>query len=61
METASIIYHVSVMIISIIIFFMKITSPNAIFELSLKLLAKIIPLFCMLYAGVQIFKYVGII
>jgi hypothetical protein len=60
METASLIYHFSVMIIAIVMFFMKLTAPNAIFELILKAVGKIVPLFCMLYAGIQIFKYFGI-
>lgn len=61
METASLIYHFSVMIVAIVMFFMKLTAPNAIFELFLKAVGKIVPLFCMLYAGIQIFKYYGIV
>lgn len=61
METASLIYHFSVMIMSIVIFFMKISATNEIFALFLKAIGKIVPLFCMLYAGVQIFKHLGII
>lgn len=61
METASLIYHISVIIMAILIFFMKFTARNDALELVLKLLGKIIPLFCMLYAGIQIFKHWGII
>ena len=61
METVNLFYHVSVILIAIVIFFMKITAPNAVFELFLKSIGKVIPLCCMLYAGVQIFKYFGII
>lgn len=58
MET---VYHFSVVIIAIIIFFMKVTAPNAFGQLILRLLAKVVPLFCMLYAGIEIFKYFKII
>lgn len=61
METASLIYHFSVMVIAIVMFFMKLTAPNAVFELFLKAVGKIVPLFCILYAGIQIFKHFGII
>lgn len=61
MITASLAYHFSVMIIAIIMFFMKLTAPNANFELLLKAVVKIVSLYCMLYAGVQMFKIWGII
>lgn len=62
MEKINLFYHSSVMIIAIVMFFfMKLTAPNAIFELFLKAIGKIIPLFCILYSGIQIFKYLGII
>jgi hypothetical protein len=61
METANLIYHFSVMIISIVFFFMKLTAPNEILQLFLRAIGKIVPLFCMLYAGVQIFKHFGIV
>ena len=46
---------------ALVIFFMKVTARNDVFELLLKTLGKIVPLFCMLYAGIQIFKHFGII
>lgn len=61
METANLIYHFSVLAIAIIMFFMKFTAPNAFGELLLKAFGKVVSLFCMMYAGVQIFKYFGII
>ena len=61
METANLIYQFCVIAISIVIFFMKITAPNAVFELLLKAVGKIVPLYCMMYSGVQIFKHFGII
>jgi hypothetical protein len=61
METASLIYHISVILMALVIFFMKVTARNDVFELLLKTLGKIVPLFCMLYAGIQIFKHFGII
>jgi hypothetical protein len=59
MEIANLIYHSSVIIISILIFFLKITAKN--FELLYKALGKIVPLFCMMYASLQIFKILNLI
>ena len=61
MEVANLIYHFSVIVMSVLVFFLTISFPNAFFEMVLKLIGKIIPLFCILYAGVQIFKHFGII
>lgn len=61
MEIANLIYHISVMLIALVMFFMKYKTHNAVFELFLKVIGKIVPLFCMLYSGVQIFKHFGII
>lgn len=55
------IYHLSVLLISIIMFSMKITFHNEILQLFLRACGKLIPLYCMLYAGIQIFKHFGII
>lgn len=61
MEVANLIYHFLVIVMSILVFFLNITFPNAFFEIVLKFIGKIVPLFCILYAGVQIFKYFGLI
>jgi len=61
METANVIYHLSVILIAIVIFFMKITAPNDFLELILKLLGKVVPIFCIAFAVVQLFKHCGII
>ena len=58
---AELIYNFSVMAMAILLFFMKFTAPNAIFEVLIRAIGKVIPLFCILYAGVQIFKHFGII
>lgn len=61
METANLLFHFSVMLISLMVFFLKITAPNAFLELILKAIGKLIPLFCLLFAGVQIFKHFGLL
>lgn len=61
METANLIYHFSVVCVSLIIFFLKITAPNAIFEFFARAICKIVPLYCILYAGIKIFQHFGIL
>lgn len=61
METANLVYHFSVVAISLVIFCMKIKAPNAIFQFLLQVVGKLVPIYCILYAGVQIFKHFGII
>lgn len=61
METANIIYHYSVLVIAIVFFFMKWTATSAFFQFILNAVSKIGGLYCILYSGVQIFKYYGII
>lgn len=61
MEKANLIYQFCVIAISIVMFFIKLTTTNAVFELILKAVGKVVPLYCMMYAGVQIFKHFGII
>lgn len=61
MEKVTLFYHVSVMLMSIIIFFMEITAPHWLAEFIYKTLGKLIPIFCILYSGIQIFKIFGII
>lgn len=57
METANLIYHFSALSMGVLLFFMKFTAPNAFGEIILKAVGKIVPLFSILYAGIQIFKY----
>jgi len=61
METINLTYHFSVIIIAIVMFFMNITAPNAYVQLLFRAVGKIVPLFCMLYAAIQIFKHFGIV
>ena len=61
METTNLIYHLLVVLMSIVMFNTKITAPNDFLEIILKSLVKLDSLFCMLYAGVQLFKHFGII
>lgn len=61
MTTPNLIYHFCVIAMSILIFFMKFSAPNDFFELILKTLGKIVPLFSIAYAIVQLFKHFQII
>jgi len=61
METANVFYHVSVMLIALIVFFMKVTAPNAFLEMILKLIGKLVPIFCIGFAVAQLFKHFGIV
>lgn len=61
MNTLTLIYHFAVITISLVIFFMEVTAENAVIELIAKILGKIVPLFCIFYAGIEIFKYFGVI
>jgi len=54
-------YNFSVAAMAVLLFFMKFTAPNAALELLIKIIFKAIPLFCIFYSEVQIFKYYGII
>lgn len=57
-----IIYHVLVLILAVMWFFMKITyTGGAFLELIIKVLSKILPIFMIGYALVQIFKLTGIL
>ena len=55
------VFHFAVIAISLVVFFLRITASNAIFEFFMSAIAKVVPLFCMLFSGVQIFKYFGLI
>ena len=54
-------YNFAVLTMATFILFLDITAPNALLQLILKAVAKIIPLFMIGYAMVQIFKYFGIL
>ena len=55
------IYHFVVLLISLLVFFMKFTAPGAIADVTVKIIGKLCPLYCMLYSGIQIFKHFNII
>jgi hypothetical protein len=61
MEKTNLIYHICVVLISIIVFFMRITSNNEHAQLLYRTIGKVVPIFCIMYAVVQIFKFIGII
>jgi len=61
MNTITLIYHFAVIVIALVIFFLKVRGPNNIFTIFCQIMGKLVPIFCILYAGVQIFKYFGII
>jgi len=54
-------YHIGVVLISIAIFFMNFSSGNSAFELFIKILGKLIPLFLIAFAFINIFKILGVI
>ncbi len=60
-ETAELIYHSLVICIAVVVFFLKISASNAVFEFILKAFGKLAPLFVIIYAGVQIFKLLGLV
>lgn len=61
MKELELIFYTLVIFISLIVFFLKITAPNYIFELMLKTLGKLAPLFCIFYAGISIFKILNLL
>ena len=60
-NTIGLIYNFAVLASAILILFMNFTAPNALVEFILKAICKIVPLFVIGYAMVQIFKHYGII
>ena len=60
MNTIELIYNFAVLAMATLILFMDFTAPNALLEFVLKAIGKIVPLFMIGYAIVQIFKYYGI-
>jgi len=61
MEIIELCYHIGVIIVGLVVFFLKWTAENSFLEAILKVIFKFIPLFVIMYAGVQIFKIWGII
>ena len=61
MNTIELIYNFAVLGMATLILFMKFTATNTLLELVLKITGKVLPLFMIGYAMVQIFKYYGII
>ena len=61
MLTVSLVFHVCVVLVSLLIFFMKFTSTNGYVELFIKILGKLIPLFTMSYSCLMIFKALGLL
>lgn len=57
MGTAIFIYHLLVLLITLMVFFIKITAPGVTLELFTKLIIKLEALYCILYSGIEIFKY----
>lgn len=56
------IYHCFVLSIALLVFFMEFTwKDHPILEILLKILGKAVPLFVMLYSGIQVFEYLSII
>lgn len=58
MET---IYHFITILFAIIMFDLQISTPNAILTFLLKSISKVSSVFVILYSGIQIFKYLGIL
>ena len=61
MNTIELIYNFTVLSMATLIFLFKITIQNNFFEVILKILFKLVPLFIMIYTIIQIFKHYKII
>jgi len=61
MNTIELIYNFTVLSMATLIFLFKITIQNNFFEIILKILFKLVPLFIMIYTIIQIFKHYKII
>ena len=61
MNTIELIYNLAVLAMATLIFFLNFTATNALLEAVIRAIGKIVPLFMISYAMVQIFKYCGII
>lgn len=54
-------YHILSLLMALLVFFMKFTAQNSFIQPILVLLGKVIPLFVLLYSGIQIFKHFGVL
>jgi len=61
MNTIELIYNFTVLAMAILILFLNFTAKNELTEFILKAIGKIVPLFMIGYAMVEIFKHYGII
>lgn len=61
METYLLIYHVIVVLMSVILFSMKVTAPTAILKFILTAIVKLSSLYTGAYAVIGIFKIVEIL
>ena len=61
MNTIELIYNLAVLAMATLVFFLNFNAANALLEAVIKVIGKIVPLFMIGYAMVQIFKYYGII
>lgn len=55
------IYYVISLLLALVMFFLRITAPNATLEILFRGITKVSSLFVMLYSGIQVFKYYGVI
>jgi len=61
MNTIELIYNFTVLAMATLILFLNFTAKNELTEFILKAIGKIVPLFMIGYAMVEIFKHYGII
>jgi len=61
MNTIELIYNFTVLAMATLIFFLNFHAENALLEAVIKAIGKIVPLFMIGYAMVEIFKHYGII
>ena len=54
-------YHFAVIVMSLLIFFLKITGSNTVFTFFLQFAGKIVPLFTMAIALAKILKYFNLV
>lgn len=56
-----VVYHFAVIVMSLLIFFLRVTGSNTVFTFFLQFAGKVVPLFSMAYAVAQIFKYYNLV
>lgn len=59
MTAFEITFHFAVILMSIIIFALKVTTTNHSLEMFYKTLSKLVPLFAMVYSAIQLLKEFG--